>query len=153
MSFSEYYAAISGDKSNAWKDEPVEVTLSGLSAIGEQSLYVVDAEKGVATEVGEGSTVMVTPNDYGRYFLTRGSVEDMGKQSGANAILVSVNGDMVSIAADGDLGTVRALTVGGSVAYQSDDVGHAVRFSLTRGVYLIQIDGAAGRQSVKVVVR
>jgi hypothetical protein len=118
-------------------------------------LYVVDAVTGGVTEVGEGSSVMVQPNDYGRYFLTTRS--DLTAVTGVEAdggIVVSVRGSLVTVKAGEALTSVRALTTGGATVYSEADCGPEMSFRLNQGgVYIIEAQTAEARKTVKIVVK
>ena len=118
-------------------------------------LYVVDAVTGGVTEVGEGGSVMVQPNDYGRYFLTTRS--DLTALKGAKAdggIVVSVRGSLVTVKAGEALTSVRALTTGGATVYSEADCGPEMSFRLNQGgVYIIEAQTAEARKTVKIVVK
>ena len=135
-------------------DELVEVSISGAD-ITDGQLYVLDAVTGDVTEVGEGSSVMVQPNDYGRYFLTTRS--DLTAVKGAKAdggIVVSVRGSLVTVKADEALTSVRALTTGGATVYSEADCGPEMSFRLSQGgVYIIEAQTAEARKTVKIVVK
>lgn len=133
-------------------DEAVDVTLTGLDAV-DGSLYVFDAVDGTTTAVDEGSTVSVMPNEYGRYFLTLSTSLGEVKEGLTEGVKVSVHGGVISIAASADLGTVRALSIGGSTLFHASDCGASVQFRLQQGVYVIETDGPAGNRTMKVVVK
>lgn len=133
-------------------DEAVDVTLTGLDAVV-GGLYVFDAVDGTTTAVGEGSTVSVMPNEYGRYFLTLSTSLGEVKEGLTEGVKVSVHGGVISIAASADLGTVRALSIGGSTLFHASDCGASVQFRLQQGIYVIETDGPAGNRTMKVVVK
>ncbi len=132
--------------------EVVEVTLTGVDNI-EGELYVVDAVDGKTTEVAEGQTVTVVPNEYGRYFLTRSASLGEVKEGLSEGIMVSVHGGVVSITAAKALGTVRAMSINGATVYQSSDCGNNVQFQLQQGIYVIEVAGEAGNRTMKIVVK
>jgi len=132
--------------------EVVEVTLTGVDNI-EGELYVVDAVDGKATEVAEGQTVTVVPNEYGRYFLTRSASLGEVKAGLSEGIMVSVHGGVVSITAAKALGTVRAMSINGATVYQSSDCDNSVQFQLQQGIYVIEVAGEAGNRTMKIVVK
>lgn len=132
--------------------EVVEVTLTGVDNI-EGELYVVDAVDGKTTEVAEGQTVTVVPNEYGRYFLTRSASLSEVKEGLSEGIMVSVHGGVVSITAAKALGTVRAMSINGATMYQSSDCDNSVQFQLQQGIYVIEVAGEAGNRTIKIVVK
>ena len=132
--------------------EVVEVTLTGVDNM-EGGLYVVDAVDGKTTEVAEGQTVTVVPNEYGRYFLTRSASLDEVKEGLSEGIMVSVHGGVVSITAAKALGAVRAMSINGATVYQSSDCGNNVQFQLQQGIYVIEVAGEAGNRTMKIVVK
>ncbi len=133
-------------------DEAVDVTLTGLDAVV-GSLYVFDAVDGTTTAVDEGSTISVMPNEYGRYFLTLSTSLGEVKEGLTEGVKVSVHGGVVSITAAANLGTVRALGIGGATLFHAADCGTSVQFRLQQGVYVIETDGPAGNRTMKLVVR
>ena len=132
--------------------EAVEVTLTGVDNM-EGELYVVDAVDGKATEVAEGQTVTVVPNEYGRYFLTRSASLGEVKEGLSEGIMVSVHGGVVSITAAKALGAVRAMSINGATVYQSSDCDNSVQFQLQQGIYVIEVAGEAGNRTMKIVVK
>ena len=133
--------------------DDVEVTLTGVDNV-EGELYVVDAVNGMKTEVSEGSTVTVTPNEYGRYFLVRGSATGLNELEGlSNSIRVSVREGMVTVSAARNLGSVRAVNISGATVYQATDCGNSVQFQLPNDVYILETNGEAGKKRIKIYVR
>ena len=134
-------------------DELVEVTLSGAD-IAEGPLYVVDGVTGNITEVGEGSTFSVQPNDYGRYFLTtRGDLTGIG-ETRTSGIVVSVRGHEVTVKSGGEpLTAVRTLTAGGTTVNSLQPAEAQVSFQLQGGVYIIEAQTAEAKRTMKVIVK
>ena len=132
-------------------DEAVGVTLTGLDAVG-GDLYVIDAVDGTATPVGEGSTVTVMPNDYGRYFITRSAMLSEPNADIAGRPVVRVHGGVVTVSGQPSaaLGRVRVLSVSGAVLYDAVSSDSAVRFTLQQGSYVIDVDG---RKATKIFVK
>jgi len=132
--------------------DAVEVTLTGVDNV-EGGLYVVDAVNGMRTEVTEGQKVTLLPNEYGRYFLTRGATTGIMEQQMTEGIIIAINNGLVTVSASRPLGTVRAISYDGATAYQTTDCGTTAQFPLRQGVYVIQADGAAGQKTMKIFVR
>ena len=132
-------------------DEAVDVTLTGVDAIG-GDLEVVDAVDGTTQVVTEGMAVSVLPNEYGRYFLMNRAATGIDQQV-KNGIVVSSHDGLVTVSAAQPLGTVRALSLNGATLFSASDCQQRVQFPLQQGVYIINTDGAAGRSSTKIVVR
>jgi hypothetical protein len=133
--------------------DDVEVTLTGVDNV-EGELYVVDAVNGMKTEVTEGSSVTVTPNEYGRYFLVRGSATGVNElENLSNSIRVSVREGMVTVSAARNLGSVRAVNISGATVYQATDCGNNVQFQLPNDVYILETNGEAGKKRIKIYVR
>jgi hypothetical protein len=132
--------------------EVVEVTLTGVDNM-EGELYLVDAVDGKATEVAEGQTVTVVPNEYGRYFLTSSASLGEVKEGLSEGIMVSVHGGVVSITAAKALGAVRAMSINGATVYQSSDCDNSVQFQSQQGIYVIEMAGEAGNRTMKIVVK
>ena len=133
-------------------DEAVEVTLSGLDVVGD-SAFVFDALTGEVTEVGEGSTYAVQPNDYGRYYLTSTRPSPLAGQSPTNSLVVCVRGQQVTVrTADENIGSVRVSDLNGQTVLSLTDCGSSCQFQLSRGVYVIDVQCASERKTVKVIV-
>ena len=140
----------------AESNDLVEVTVDDSElALSDGQLYVLDAVTGDVTEVGEGSSVMVQPNDYGRYFLTtRGDLTAVTGVETNGGIVVSVRGSLVTVKAGEALTSVRALTTGGATVYSEADCGPEMSFRLNQsGVYIIEAQTAEARKTVKIVVK
>ena len=140
----------------AESNDLVEVTVDDSElALSDGQLYVVDAVTGDVTAVGEGSSVMVQPNDYGRYFLTtRGDLTAVTGIEADGGIVVSVRGSLVTVKAGEALTSVRALTTGGATVYSEADCGPEMSFRLNQGgVYIIEAQTAEARKTVKIVVK
>ena len=134
-------------------DDAVDVTLSGLDAIGENSLYVVDAVDGRATKIEENISVSILPNEYGRYFITNTSSLGETEDDVTGDIRVSVHHGMVTVNASRNLGTVRALGTNGATVYSAEDCGTTTTFALHRGIYVVEANGEAGNKRVKIAVK
>lgn len=120
----------------------------------EGGLYVVDALSGMKTEVTEGQTVTVEPNEYGRYFLVRGSATGLTDQEAlSDGIMVSVRDGMVTVSASKNLGEVRVMNVSGATVYQASDCGTSTQFQLQKDVYILEANGEAGRRTYKILVK
>ena len=140
----------------AESDDLVEVTVDDSElALSDGQLYVVDAVTGDVTAVGEGGSVMVQPNDYGRYFLTtRGDLTAVTGVETNGGIVVSVRGSLVTVKAGEALTSVRALTTGGATVYSEADCGPEMSFRLSQsGVYIIEAQTAEAGKTVKIVVK
>lgn len=134
-------------------DDAVDVTLSGLDAIGENSLYVVDAVDGRATKIEENISVSILPNEYGRYFITNTNSLGETEDDVTGDIRVSVHHGMVTVTASRNLGTVRALGINGATVYSAEDCGTTTTFALHRGIYVVEANGEAGNKRVKIAVK
>lgn len=138
----------------ASSDEAVTMTIEGTDAL-EGSLYVIDAVTKESTEVGDGSTFTVQPNDYGRYFLSfKGNLTGIEKNDVQKGIVVSVRGKEVTVTSSDDIKLVRALSLNGATMYQDGACGTSTTFTLAGGVYIIRVENMAGEQQiVKIVVK
>ncbi|MBR3521153.1 MAG: hypothetical protein IKN75_01320 [Prevotella sp.] len=133
--------------------DAIDVTLTGVDSM-EGGLYVVDALSGMKTEVTEGQTVTVEPNEYGRYFLVRGSATGLTDQEAlSDGIMVSVRDGMVTVSASKNLGEVRVMNVSGATVYQASDCGTSTQFQLQKDVYILEANGEAGRRTYKILVK
>ena len=141
--------------------EPVEVQVtSHLSkATGRRvsgnpltpHLYFIDALTGEQTEVEEGSTVSVQPNDYGRYFISTKAIETNAEEK--QSLIISVRQQEVTVTATSPLSLVRAITLDGKTAFADSGLGTQCHFQLAKGVYIIQAHTTGGIQRrLKVVV-
>ena len=140
----------------AASDELVDVSVdvSHLSSLTSY-LYLLDAVTGDVTEVGEGGTFTVQPNDYGRYFLTtRGDPTAIGETKATESIVVSVRGKAVTVRSAHALKSVRVLTTGGAVVGSvADGSKEATVHVNVGGVYVVEAQTADSKKSVKVVVK
>ena len=131
-------------------DEMVDVTFDGVT----DDLYVYDALTGESVSVGDGSTITVQPNDYGRYFLTSTKASPLTLSQGEGAdVLISVRSGMVTVTATNELHQVRALSVSGATVYSDSNCGSSAQFQLQQGTYVIEAETATGRKTVKVLVK
>ncbi len=129
-------------------DEAVEIT------IDVDSLYVYDALTNESVTIGDGSTVTVQPNDYGRYFLTSTKASPLTLSHGEGAdVLISVRGRQVTVTASADLQQVRAFSVSGATVYQTSHPGTTCQFQLQQGTYVIETETLDGRKTMKVLVK
>ena len=133
--------------------DAIDVTLTGIDSM-EGELYVVDALSGMKTEVTEGQTVTVEPNEYGRYFLVRGTATGLTDLDAlSDGIMVSVRNGVVTVSAGKNLGDVRVLNVSGATVYQASDCGTSTQFQLQKDVYILEANGEAGRRTYKILVK
>ncbi len=134
--------------------EPVNVTISlGSSSTASTTLYLYDAAANTQTEVFDGQTVSIVPNDYGRYFLSSETLNIGGAEQEQRSIIVSVRGRQVTVSSSADISRVQAVSIGGGTVYEADDCGRSASFQLSRGSYVITAEGDAGQRTMKVVVR
>ncbi len=133
--------------------DAIDVTLTGIDSM-EGGLYVVDALSGMKTEVTEGQTVTVEPNEYGRYFLVRDTATGLTDlEALSDGIMVCVRDGMVTVSAGKNLGEVRVMNVSGATVYQASDCGTSTRFQLQKDVYILEANGEAGRRTYKILVK
>lgn len=131
-------------------DEMVDVTFDGVT----DDLYVYDALTGESVSVGDGSTITVQPNDYGRYFLTSTKASPLTLSQGEGAdVLISVRSGMVTVTATNELHQVRALSVSGATVYQTSHPGTTCQFQLQQGTYIVETETLDGRKTMKVLVK
>jgi hypothetical protein len=134
-------------------NEAIQCTMFNSDyAITNSPLYVFDALLGTTMAIGDGDTFSVQPNDYGRYFLTRGE-KTLVDDTMADGIVVSVRKGTVVVTAKRPLSQVRILTAGGVMSNSRSDGGIQEQFSLQPGVYVVEAATAASKKTVKVVVR
>ena len=136
----------------AASDELVEVSLSGTDAV-EGNLYFIDAVTGCVTEVGEGGSILVQPNDYGRYFLTTNGDATGLKAAGVVGIMVSARGKQITVKSDSPLVSVRILTTGGIVVSEKSYCGSEVSFTVNGGVYIVNAETENDRKTVKLMAK
>ena len=136
-------------------DEQVEVTvdLSPLTT-HPSPIFVFDAQTGMTRAISDGETISIQPNDYGRYYLTTNDKIGSKEQNADNDVVISVRqGGVVTVTAQGQLSLVRAVSVGGTTAYEQADCGTTTEFRLQQGTYVIETAGDAGRRTIKIQVR
>lgn len=124
-----------------------------LSMADSSPLYMFDAVTGDLTEVYDGLTVSIQPNDYGRYFLTTSDNVTGITNPETAGIVVSVRGKTVTVRSNAMLTSVRVMTVGGetiqSVQPQSTETSLALQQG---GVYIVEAQTATTRKTMKIVV-
>lgn len=135
-------------------NELVSVKLSWSEERGVNRLYVLDAVTGEMTEVTDGQSVSVQPNDYGRYFLTtRGDLTAI-REATAKGIVVSVRNKMVTVRSSEPLTTVRVMTTGGNVVSSLSNCGTEASIPMAiGGVYLVEAQTANNKKTMKVMVK
>ena len=143
------------ENSSKFTVDGLQFTDDGLQLTADNRLYVFDAVTGETTEVTDGQTVSVQPNDYGRYFLTtRGGLTAIQEAKGGNGIVVSVRNKTLTVRSDAGLKAVRIVTVGGETVASAADCGTEASFALANsGVYIVEAQTASGGKTMKVVVR
>jgi hypothetical protein len=115
---------------------------------------VLDAVTGETTEVTDGQTVSVQPNDYGRYFLTtRGDLTAI-REATAKGIVVSIRNKTVTVRSSEPLTTVRVMTTGGNVVSSLSNCGTEASIPMAiGGVYLVEAQTANNKKTMKVMVK
>ena len=146
----------------ASSDETVEVnvdcskfTVNGLQFTDDNHLYMIDVVTGSVTEVGDGSSFAVQPNDYGRYFLTtRSDMTAIRETLASEDIVVSVRNRQLTVRSASELESVRVLNTNGMVVASQNDCGKETSVNLTLGgVYIIEAETEHGRKTRKVIVK
>ena len=140
----------------ALSDELVNVACHLSTQTSDLSpLYLFDAVTGNVTEVGEGSAFMVQPNDYGRYFLTADKdITGIRETLASEDVVVSVRDHVVTVHSGSRLQSVCVLNVNGAVVANLRDCGLETKMNLAiGGIYIVEIQTAASRKTVKIVVR
>ncbi len=135
-------------------NELVSVKLSWSEERGVNRLYVLDAVTGEMTEVTDGQSLSVQPNDYGRYFLTtRGNLTAI-REATAKGIVVSVRNKTVTVRSSEPLTTVRVMTTGGNVVSSLSNCGTEASIPMAiGGVYLVEAQTANNKKTMKVMVK
>ena len=135
-------------------NELVSVKLSWSEERGVNRLFVLDAVTGEMTEVTDGQSVSVQPNDYGRYFLTtRGDLTAI-REATAKGIVVSVRNKTVTVRSSEPLTTVRVMTTGGNVVNSLSNCGTEASIPMAiGGVYLVEAQTANNKKTMKVMVK
>jgi hypothetical protein len=126
------------ENSSKFTVDGLQFTDDGLQLTADNRLYVFDAVTGETTEVTDGQTVSVQPNDYGRYFLTtRGDLTAI-REATAKGIVVSVRNKTVTVRSSEPLTTVRVMTTGGNVVNSLSNCGTEASIPMAiGGVYLV----------------
>lgn len=136
-------------------NELVEVSVdqSNFSSLNPE-LFVLDAVTGEMTEVTDGQSLSVQPNDYGRYFLTtRGDLTAI-REATAKGIVVSVRNKTVTVRSSEPLTTVRVMTTGGNVVNSLSNCGTEASIPMAiGGVYLVEAQTANNKKTMKVMVK
>lgn len=140
----------------ASSDEPVEVTVdSGQRTVDSGQLYVLDAVTGSVTEVGMEKTLAVQPNDYGRYFLTTNKdITGIRETLAEEGVVVSVRDRVLTVRSATKLKSVRVMNATGTIVADVRDGGLETTIHLAvGGIYIVEVQTAASRKTVKIVVR
>lgn len=132
-------------------NDAVDVTITGTDLIT-QKLYVYDTANGMCAEIHDGEPISVQPNDYGRYYLTTRSSMNIG-ESVAQGIMVSVRDGQVTVTTAKNISRVVVTTLNGANQLSLADCGMSATFTLHQGVYIIEVEGDAGKNTVKIMVK
>ena len=142
------------ENSSKFTVDGLQFTDDGLQLTADNRLYVLDAVTGEMTEVTDGQSVSVQPNDYGRYFLTtRGDLTAI-REATAKGIVVSVRNKTVTVRSSEPLTTVRVMTTGGNVVNSLSNCGTEASIPMAiGGVYLVEAQTANNKKTMKVMVK
>lgn len=133
-------------------DELVDVTFTNIGELTTDDLYLVDAVEGTTQRIGEGMSFGIQPNDYGRYFMTTDIMQrDIGDAQ--QGIVIRVRNGEVTVTSTEPLRHIRSVTLAGTTVCQLSDCGEECSFTLMPGVYIIEAEGAFGKEKTKVVVK
>ena len=135
----------------AASNEQVEVTVNGEG----ERLYVVDAVTGEVTEMYDGKSIAVQPNDYGRYFLTtRSDLTAISQAMADGGIVVSVRGKQVTVRSQEPIESLRIVSTSGQTVYSSQPstTEAAVQLPLG-GIYIIEAEAGGQKRTVKAMVK
>ena len=66
---------------------------------------------------------------------------------------MTVHHGVLSVRADKPLGLVRVLSVSGATVFAADGCGTSLETPLQQGVYIVEVDGEAGKRVQKIIVR
>ena len=135
--------------------EMVQLTVDGGSWMADGQLYVLDAVTGSVTEVGMEKIFAVQPNDYGRYFLTTDkNITAIRETLAEEGVVVSVRDRELMVRSASELKSVRVLNANGVAVANLRDCGLETKMNLAiGGIYIVEIQTAASRKTVKIVVR
>ena len=135
--------------------EMVQLTVDGGSWMADGQLYVLDAVTGSVTEVGMEKIFAVQPNDYGRYFLTADKdITGIRETLASEDVVVSVRDHVVTVHSGSRLQSVCVLNVNGAVVANLRDCGLETKMNLAiGGIYIVEVQTATSRKTIKIVVR
>ena len=135
--------------------EMVQLTVDGGSWMADGQLYVLDAVTGSMTEVGMEKTFAVQPNDYGRYFLTTDkNITGIRETLAEEGVVVSVRDRELTVRSAAEMKSVRVLNANGVAVASLRDGGLETTINLAvGGIYIVEIQTAASRKTVKIVVK
>ena len=137
-------------------NELVQLTVDRgqLTADGGQ-LFVFDAVTGDVTEIGMERIFAVQPNDYGRYFLTTDKdITGIREALAEEGIVVSVRDRELTVRSAAEMKSVRVLNANGVVVASLRDGGLETTINLAvGGIYIVEVQTAGSRKTVKIVVR
>ena len=140
----------------AASDELVDVTIERGEGIMENGeIYVLDALTGEQTAVQDGETILVQPNDYGRYFLTtRSGATAIGDSQLGQGIVVKVRGRQVTVSSQEPIESLRIISTGGQTVYSGNPSATETTILLPLGgIYVIDAQTQSRQQTLKAVVK
>ncbi len=136
-------------KKGEWIEESREISNLNSQI---SNLFVFDAVTGESTEVSDGSTITVQPNDYGRYFLMSTQLSSPLERQGEASIIISVRNGVVTVTANENIDRVTAVSISGATVHQDASCGTTTQFQLQQGTYVINAETAAGRKTTKILI-
>lgn len=132
-------------------DELVTLTFNGVAKFPGTTLY--DAKTQRETALFDGSTLTLTANTHGRYFLRAGT-PTANEAVATESIHIYTVSDKLIVTSTEDLQTVAVYDFSGRVVYSMDRLStHSVNIALPKGNYIVKATGRHEEETRKVLIK
>lgn len=132
-------------------DELVTLTFNGVAKFPGTTLY--DAKTQRETALFDGSTLTLTANTHGRYFLRAGT-PTANEAVATESIRIYTVSDKLIVTSTEDLQTVAVYDFSGRVVYSMDRLStHSVNIALPKGNYIVKATGRHEEETRKVLIK
>lgn len=132
-------------------DELVTLTFNGVAKFPGTTLY--DAKTQRETALFDGSTLTLTANTHGRYFLRAGT-PTANEAVATESIRIYTVSDKLIVTSTEDLQTVAVYDFSGRVVYSMDRLStHSVNIALPKGTYIVKATGRHEEETRKVLIK
>lgn len=132
-------------------DELVTLTFNGVAKFPGTTLY--DAKTQRETALFDGSTLTLTANTHGRYFLRAGT-PTANEVVATESIRIYTVSDKLIVTSTEDLQTVAVYDFSGRIVYSMDRLStHSVNIALPKGNYIVKATGRHEEETRKVLIK